>query len=131
MSSSMHGELTPWMPHGGWPTPDGWVIDKLVRVETVIALPSVVVSRSLLQKVGGFDEQLLGSEDYDLGAASRWRAKSTPLRACDRGAQTRERALCNARRRSLSLRTPCAEKSLRMRGLEHLSPLPAAARHGA
>jgi glycosyltransferase involved in cell wall biosynthesis len=120
-----HGELTPWMLRtGGWPTPDGWVIDKLVRVETVIALPSVVVARSLLQKVGGFDEQLLGSEDYDLwrrlALESEIDAVTSPVTLVRRhGGEhfaTRGAEVFHYARLA-------AEKSLRMRGLEHLSPL--------
>src|SRR5579872_3241081 len=51
---------------GGWPTPGGWILDQLIRGETVIALPSVVASRRLLQRVGGFDERLNDTEDYEL-----------------------------------------------------------------
>lgn len=61
------GAPTAWARRtGGWPTPGGWILDQLIRGETVIALPSVVASRRLLQQAGGFDEQLNDTEDYDL-----------------------------------------------------------------
>jgi glycosyltransferase involved in cell wall biosynthesis len=61
------GSPTAWTRRtGGWPTPDGWILDQLIRGETVIALPSVVASRRLLQQAGGFDEQLNDTEDYEL-----------------------------------------------------------------
>lgn len=45
---------------------DGWILGRLLRTETVVALPSVVASRALLERVGGFDEDLTLCEDYDL-----------------------------------------------------------------
>lgn len=61
------GAPTAWMRRtGGWPTPGGWILDQLIRGETVIALPSVVASRRLLQQAGGFDERLNDTEDYEL-----------------------------------------------------------------
>jgi glycosyltransferase involved in cell wall biosynthesis len=60
------GAPTPWMRGGGWPVPDGWILEKLVKSQTVISVPSVVVSRELLEQAGGFDEQLVMCEDYDL-----------------------------------------------------------------
>jgi len=61
------GNPTAWaLRTGGWPTPSGWILEKLIRAETSIALPTVVVSRELLEKIGGFDERLIGSEDYEL-----------------------------------------------------------------
>jgi GT2 family glycosyltransferase len=60
------GNPTDWQRTRSWPVPDGWIFDKLVRSETVIAVPSVVVSRDLLERVGGFDEGLIMCEDYDL-----------------------------------------------------------------
>jgi glycosyltransferase involved in cell wall biosynthesis len=44
----------------------GNISEKLLGQEVVIALPSVVVSRALLQRSGGFDDELLVSEDEDL-----------------------------------------------------------------
>ena len=49
-----------------FPAPCGWILEKLLKEETVIALPSVLVSRELLQQLGGFDEELAMCEDDDL-----------------------------------------------------------------
>ncbi len=61
------GAPTAWARRtGGWPTPGGWILDQLIRGETVIALPSVIASRWLLRQAGGFDERLNDTEDYEL-----------------------------------------------------------------
>jgi hypothetical protein len=61
------GRPTAWSRRtGGWPTPGGWILDKLVKAQTSLALPSVVVHRELLEQIGSFDEELVGSEDYEL-----------------------------------------------------------------
>jgi hypothetical protein len=52
-------------PSGG-PAPAGWILEKLLRGETVVALSSVVVLRQLLEQVGPFDELLLMCEDDEL-----------------------------------------------------------------
>ena len=49
-----------------WPAADGWILDRLIKMETVIAIPSVVVRRRLLERVGGFDLKQRMCEDYDL-----------------------------------------------------------------
>jgi glycosyltransferase involved in cell wall biosynthesis len=51
---------------GGWPALGGWILDRLLKTETAIALPTVLAQRSLLEEIGGFDESLIGSEDYSL-----------------------------------------------------------------
>ncbi|HEX2790790.1 MAG TPA: glycosyltransferase family A protein [Steroidobacteraceae bacterium] len=51
---------------GQWPAPSGWILQRLLLEETVIAQPSVVVSRQLLQRLGAFDEQLLMCYDDEL-----------------------------------------------------------------
>jgi glycosyltransferase involved in cell wall biosynthesis len=61
-----YGNPTDWQSTRSWPVPDGWIFDKLAKSQTVIAVPSVVVSRELLERVGGFDEGLVMCEDYDL-----------------------------------------------------------------
>lgn len=60
------GNPTDWQRTRSWPIFAGWILDRLVRSETVIAVPSVIVSRELLEQVGGFDESLVMCEDYDL-----------------------------------------------------------------
>jgi glycosyltransferase involved in cell wall biosynthesis len=49
-----------------WPTPSGWILERLLEEETVIALPSVVVARRLLTALGAFDEELVMCEDDEL-----------------------------------------------------------------
>jgi glycosyltransferase involved in cell wall biosynthesis len=51
---------------GNWRAPSGWILEKLLKEETVIALPSVVVSRQLLERIGAFDEQLVMCYDDEL-----------------------------------------------------------------
>jgi glycosyltransferase involved in cell wall biosynthesis len=45
---------------------DGQVFEPLLRRRAGIALPTVMTERALLERAGGFDEQLLLHEDYDL-----------------------------------------------------------------
>lgn len=44
----------------------GWILDSLLKMETIIAQPSVVASRELIEAVAGYDEALIACEDYDL-----------------------------------------------------------------
>jgi glycosyltransferase involved in cell wall biosynthesis len=55
-----------WMRGGGWPAPEGWILEQVLRSQTVISVPSVVVCRALLEQAGGFDEDLVMCEDFDL-----------------------------------------------------------------
>jgi hypothetical protein len=49
-----------------WPAPSGWILEPLLLEQTVIAQPSVVVSRQLLERLGAFDEQLVMCYDDEL-----------------------------------------------------------------
>jgi glycosyltransferase involved in cell wall biosynthesis len=49
-----------------WPAADGWILESLIEMETVIATSSLIVRRGLLEQVGGFDHQQRMCEDYDL-----------------------------------------------------------------
>ena len=49
-----------------WPAPSGWILEPLLQEATVIALPSVVVSRQLLQEQRAFDEELIMCYDDEL-----------------------------------------------------------------
>jgi glycosyltransferase involved in cell wall biosynthesis len=60
------GNPTAWQRTRAWPVPEGWILEKLVKSQTVISVPSVVASRELLEQLGGFDEELVMCEDYDL-----------------------------------------------------------------
>jgi glycosyltransferase involved in cell wall biosynthesis len=55
------GERARW-----WPATEGWIIESLITMKTVIAIPSVIVRRRLLDQVGGFDVKQRMCEDYDL-----------------------------------------------------------------
>lgn len=46
--------------------PSGWIMKRMLKGEIVIALPSVVVARQLLEQLGPFDETLVMCEDDDL-----------------------------------------------------------------
>jgi glycosyltransferase involved in cell wall biosynthesis len=48
-----------------WPAQSGWVRDHLFT-DAVIAMPSVLAARSLLEQVGAFDEELVMNYDGDL-----------------------------------------------------------------
>jgi glycosyltransferase involved in cell wall biosynthesis len=49
-----------------WPAVGGSVLERLIRMEVVVATPSVMVRRELLEHVGGFDASQRMCEDYDL-----------------------------------------------------------------
>jgi len=49
----------------GWPAASGWVRDRLLT-DAVIAMPSVLACRSLLEQAGPFDEELTMNHDGDL-----------------------------------------------------------------
>jgi glycosyltransferase involved in cell wall biosynthesis len=44
----------------------GWIAERMLNDETVIALPSVMVRRATLERLGGFDEELTMCEDDEL-----------------------------------------------------------------
>jgi glycosyltransferase involved in cell wall biosynthesis len=52
--------------HRNWPAPSGWILEKLLKEETVIAQPSVLVRRQLLERLGAFDEDLVMCYDDEL-----------------------------------------------------------------
>ena len=49
-----------------WPTPTGWILEPLLKGETVIGIQTVIVSRRLLEQLGAFDEDLVMCEDDEL-----------------------------------------------------------------
>ncbi len=49
-----------------WPAPSGWILEELLREATVIAQPSVMVSRKLIEQLGAFDEELVMCYDDEL-----------------------------------------------------------------
>ena len=49
-----------------WPAAQGQILERLITMDVVIAIPTVMVRRSLLDRLGGFDCRLRMCEDYDL-----------------------------------------------------------------
>jgi len=49
-----------------WPAAEGWALERLIRMDIVVAISSVMVRRHSLEHVGGFDEALRVCNDYDL-----------------------------------------------------------------
>jgi glycosyltransferase involved in cell wall biosynthesis len=66
--SLVDGSGQPMAPAPGkhWPAPSGWILERLLQEATVIAQPSVLVLRQLLQQLGAFDEQLIMCYDDEL-----------------------------------------------------------------
>jgi glycosyltransferase involved in cell wall biosynthesis len=59
--SLLTGERARW-----WPACEGWILEGLIKMDAVIAIPTVMVRRELLEKAGGFDTGQRMCEDYDL-----------------------------------------------------------------
>jgi len=51
---------------GPWRPCDGAVFERLVRGSVLIRTPTVLASRELIARAGGFDETIRSGEDYDL-----------------------------------------------------------------
>jgi glycosyltransferase involved in cell wall biosynthesis len=49
-----------------WRALDGDIVEPLLRLEALVATPSVMAERELVLEAGGFDEQQRFGEDYDL-----------------------------------------------------------------
>jgi glycosyltransferase involved in cell wall biosynthesis len=49
-----------------FPALSGWILESLLKTETVITPSTVMISRRLLERVGPFDEELVMCEDYEL-----------------------------------------------------------------
>jgi glycosyltransferase involved in cell wall biosynthesis len=60
------GELLTGAHARYWPAAQGQILERLITMDVVIAIPTVMVRRSLLEQVGGFDCGLRMCEDYDL-----------------------------------------------------------------
>lgn len=49
-----------------WKPVEGWILRELLTHEAAVASPSMMVEQSLMEEVGGFDEQFPYAGDYDL-----------------------------------------------------------------
>ena len=45
---------------------DGDILERVLRVDAIIATPAVMAERSLVEEIGRFDEEQVVNEDYDL-----------------------------------------------------------------
>src|ERR1700722_9621277 len=116
------GNPTAWQRTRSWPVPDGWILDKLVKSETVIAMPSVIASRALLEQGQGFGERLVMCEEYDmwlrLAAQSEVDAIHEALTLVTRHAKHSGNEII-----SFQDCVRVFEKVMRARGTEHLHPI--------
>jgi glycosyltransferase involved in cell wall biosynthesis len=60
------GETLPDARFAAWRPHSGYIARLLLTHEAMVAFPTVVVQRALLAEVGGMDESLVFSTDYDL-----------------------------------------------------------------
>lgn len=61
------GQILLNAPHGQWVPCEGWIFESLVVGPFLpIRTPSVLASRELIARCGGFDEAIRSGEDYDL-----------------------------------------------------------------
>jgi glycosyltransferase involved in cell wall biosynthesis len=47
------------------PPLDGWIFEPLLKLQTAVAMPTVLADRELVRAIGGFDEQLRFGEFHD------------------------------------------------------------------
>jgi glycosyltransferase involved in cell wall biosynthesis len=59
------GQLLAGRARRWWPAAQGWILTSVIKMETVIAISSVIVRRPLLEQAGGFDVGLPACNDYD------------------------------------------------------------------
>ena len=60
------GRFMPDTPRRYWVPFEGAIFEQLLTLEAVVATPSVIADRRLIEAAGGFDEQQLFFEEYDL-----------------------------------------------------------------
>jgi glycosyltransferase involved in cell wall biosynthesis len=59
----------PWVAHSGP------ILEQLLRIDAQIAMPAVMAETQFVRELGGFDERLRFSEDYDLWARMALRSE--------------------------------------------------------
>jgi glycosyltransferase involved in cell wall biosynthesis len=60
------GRLVEIAGRAPWTPLSGNIVDALITIRAIVSTSSVMAERSLVEEVGGFDEQQLFGEDYDL-----------------------------------------------------------------
>ena len=72
------------IPGGPWTPHSGAILEKLITIDAVAPMPSIMVERALLGEVAGFDETLFYCEDYELlfRLAAVSHALAIPQRLC-------------------------------------------------
>lgn len=60
------GNPRPGSAKDRWLCPAGWIFEQLLKMQAIVAAPTVVARRSLVEDLGAFDEKLWACEDYDL-----------------------------------------------------------------
>jgi glycosyltransferase involved in cell wall biosynthesis len=73
-NDASHEHVTPW---SAW---EGCVIEPLLKMQALVAMPTVVAERSLVLEVGAFDEEQRFAEDYDLWLRLAIRSEVSVLR---------------------------------------------------
>ena len=56
----IHSRAVPWVPHSGR------ILEQVLRVDAQIATPTVMADLAFVRELGGFDERMRFTEDYDL-----------------------------------------------------------------
>jgi glycosyltransferase involved in cell wall biosynthesis len=62
-----------------WRAFEGAVVERLLRLEALVAMPSVIAERALVLEAGAFDEQQRYCEDYDLWLRLAVRSEVTAI----------------------------------------------------
>ena len=90
-----------WIPY------EGAILERLLTIDALISMPTVIAERALVEAAGGFDEQQRFGEDYDLwlrsaptrggsGSTERWPAWSQATSWPRSAAGARGRAHCSS-----------------------------------
>jgi hypothetical protein len=58
---------------------DGDILERLLTIDAIVVTPSVVAEKSLVDEVGGFDEEQVVNEDYDLWLRLAMRSEATAI----------------------------------------------------
>jgi hypothetical protein len=103
-----------------WKHCDGWILREVLSVEAWIAMPTVIVERTLMDGIGGFDESLPVVGDYEAWVRlARGAAAATLPEAL---AEVRVHPASLSRERALDMHLHLARLYLRLSGDQTLAP---------